>query len=75
MLQRNGVEAVMRKASMLPAAKAFHDLGYKVVLVDFRGSGGSTGEGTTVGYREAEDFVKARPDEWTTAVKTFLQSR
>lgn len=45
------------KASLLSAAKEFHAFGYATVLVDFRGSGGSTGDTTTVGYREAEDVA------------------
>jgi uncharacterized protein len=45
------------KASALGAAKAFHEMGYDVLLVDFRGSGGSRGNDTTIGYREAEDVA------------------
>ena len=47
------------KSSLLGHAKAFHDLGYDVLLVDFRGSGGSRGNDTTLGYREAEDVAAA----------------
>jgi uncharacterized protein len=47
------------KSSLLGHAKAFHDLGYDVLLVDFRGSGGSRGNDTTHGYREAEDVAAA----------------
>jgi hypothetical protein len=47
------------KASLLPAAEAFHELGYDALLVDFRGSGGSDGYATTIGYREADDVAAA----------------
>ncbi len=43
------------KAASLGEAKAFHDLGYACFLVDFPGSGGSDGDLTTLGYREADD--------------------
>lgn len=45
------------KASLLHPAKAFHDLGYSTLLVDFRGSGGSSGSDTTLGMREADDVT------------------
>jgi uncharacterized protein len=48
------------KASLLPVARAFHTLGYSVLLVDSYGSGGSAGNTTSVGYFEAEDVVAAR---------------
>lgn len=47
------------KASLLDEARVFHDLGYAVCLVDFRGSGGSDGTDTTIGVREAEDVARA----------------
>lgn len=43
------------KSSLLAAAKAIHELGAATMLVDFRGSGQSSGSLTTVGYREADD--------------------
>lgn len=43
------------KADLLREAKAFHDLGYPSVLVDFRGSGGSSGRSTSLGYHEADE--------------------
>ncbi|HEY7425730.1 MAG TPA: alpha/beta fold hydrolase [Gemmataceae bacterium] len=46
------------KARLLPEARAFHDLGYACFLVDFRGSGGSDGDRTSVGYHEADDVVR-----------------
>lgn len=47
------------KAALVREARAFHDMGYAVALVDFRGSGGSSGSETTVGVREADDVVAA----------------
>jgi alpha-beta hydrolase superfamily lysophospholipase len=47
------------KARLLPEARAFHDLGYACFLVDFRGSGGSAGDATTIGYREADDVARS----------------
>ena len=47
------------KASLLPAAQAFRELGCDALLVDFRGSGESDGRETTIGYREADDVVAA----------------
>jgi uncharacterized protein len=35
----------------------FHELGYGAVLVDFYGSGGSSGSGTTIGVKEAQDVA------------------
>jgi uncharacterized protein len=42
------------KSSMLDKALVFHELGYNTLLVDFMGSGGSEGNQTTIGYKEAE---------------------
>lgn len=47
------------KAMMLHQARAFYDMGYAVLLVDFRGSGGSSGSDTTLGVREAQDVATA----------------
>jgi alpha-beta hydrolase superfamily lysophospholipase len=47
------------KGQMLPEAQAFHEMGYACFLVDFRGCGGSAGDSTTVGYREADDVAAA----------------
>ena len=44
-----------KKAELLPVAEGFQQLGYRTILVDFPGSGGSEGNDTTVGYREAQD--------------------
>ena len=47
------------KSSTLPEAKAFLKLGCAVLLVDFRGSGGSSESYTTIGFVEAEDVAAA----------------
>ena len=49
----------MDKTGMLDEAGALHDLGYSVLLVDFRGSGGSSEAYTSFGYVEAEDVAEA----------------
>ncbi len=55
-----------RKSSILAEARAFLDQGWSPILVDLRGSGGSSGEVTSIGYHEAKDveasvrFVRAR---------------
>ncbi|MDX9973746.1 MAG: alpha/beta fold hydrolase [FCB group bacterium] len=45
------------KSSLLDESAAFRALGYGTLLVDLRGSGGSTGSVTTLGYREADDVA------------------
>ncbi|MFT4062089.1 MAG: alpha/beta fold hydrolase [Edaphocola sp.] len=47
------------KATMLDKAAIFRNLGYNVLLVDFMGSGGSEGNVTTIGYKEAEQVRTA----------------
>ncbi len=47
------------KSSLLPEALALHELACETLLVDFRGSGGSTGNETTLGVFEADDVRKA----------------
>lgn len=47
------------KSSLLPMAAVFHELGYAALLVDFYGSGGSSGDSTTVGVYEADDVTAA----------------
>jgi alpha-beta hydrolase superfamily lysophospholipase len=42
------------KSSMMDKAEEFLRLGYNTILVDFMGSGGSEGNQTTLGYKEAE---------------------
>jgi alpha-beta hydrolase superfamily lysophospholipase len=52
------------KIQLVPEAEKFYKKGYSVMLVDFYGSGGSTGNSTSVGYHEADDvrasYEKAR---------------
>jgi len=45
------------RASLLAEANVFHELGYSVVLVDFRGSGGSDFNTTTLGFAEAGEVA------------------
>ena len=47
------------KSRLLPEARAFHELGYACFLVDFRGSGESDGDGTSIGYHEADDVARS----------------
>jgi pimeloyl-ACP methyl ester carboxylesterase len=47
------------KATLLPVGRALHELGHPVLLVDFYGSGGSSGDGTTLGYLESRDVAAA----------------
>jgi alpha-beta hydrolase superfamily lysophospholipase len=59
---------VASKSALLSEAKAFHDLGFATMLVDFRGSGGSSGNTTTIGVEEAEDVLAAwhyARDHWS----------
>jgi hypothetical protein len=54
------------KSSMLDKAEVFRRLGYSTLLVDFMGMGGSEGNQTTIGFKEAStvktcvDFLKGR---------------
>jgi len=43
---------------MLPAS-IFNNMGYHTLMVDFRGQGGSSGNSSTLGLREAEDVAYA----------------
>ena len=47
----------VEKSSLLSEAKAFLDIGTSVMLVDFRGSGGSSEFYTTIGVHEASDVA------------------
>ena len=47
------------KTRLLAEAREIHEMGASVLLVDFRGSGGSSGSDTTLGFREAEDVAAA----------------
>ena len=43
------------KSDLLFPAAQFHSLGYEVLLVDFHGSGGSSGKDTGIGFSESKD--------------------
>ncbi|HEV3204442.1 MAG TPA: alpha/beta fold hydrolase, partial [Gemmataceae bacterium] len=43
------------KADLLQEAAGVHEMGYAAFLVDFRGSGGSSGSQTSIGVWEADD--------------------
>jgi len=45
------------KESLIAPAQAFRQEGFRCVLVDFHGSGGSSGRDTTIGWDEAEDVA------------------
>jgi pimeloyl-ACP methyl ester carboxylesterase len=47
------------RATLLEQGQALHDVGFAAFLVDFRGSGGSDGSATTLGYHEAQDVAAA----------------
>ena len=47
------------KSSLLPEARALLEMGFSVLLVDFRGSGDSSESYTTIGFDEAEDVAAA----------------
>jgi alpha-beta hydrolase superfamily lysophospholipase len=47
------------KETLLAQAVAFHEMGYDSLMVDFRGVGGSSGQDTTLGVREAKDVGRA----------------
>ncbi|MEM7713532.1 MAG: alpha/beta hydrolase, partial [Cyanobacteria bacterium P01_A01_bin.68] len=42
---------------LLAPAKVFHNLNYDTLLVDFRGLGASSGNSTTIGFRESKDVT------------------
>lgn len=58
-----------QKSSLLDHAGIFNELGYNTLLVDFSGSGGSTGNTTTIGFTEATqvnqcfEYIKAKGEE------------
>ena len=45
------------KSGNLRYSQEFNRLGYSTLLIDFMGSGGSTGNTTTIGFKEAKDVV------------------
>lgn len=50
------------RSGLLSEAKVFHDLGWDVMMTDFRGSGESEGQVTTIGVAEAMDVAAA--NQW-----------
>lgn len=49
----------VEKSQLVEEAREFRRLGWNVLLVDCRGSGGSSEAYTTIGYREADDVLAA----------------
>jgi len=47
------------KTDVLEEGKSFLNMGYNVLLLDFRGEGSSGGNTCTIGYKEAEDVALA----------------
>ena len=47
------------KDTLIATARILRGLGYRTLLVDFRGAGGSSGTSTTLGVREARDVAIA----------------
>ncbi len=47
------------KSSVLTNAAALHEMGWASILFDFRGSGGSSGDHTTLGFHECHDVAAA----------------
>lgn len=47
------------KSHLMTAADGFAELGYETFLVDFRGSGGSEGRASSLGWHEADDVAAA----------------
>ena len=46
------------KSQLLPDARAFHEMGFEVWMLDFFGSGGSSGHSTSIGFFEADDVKR-----------------
>jgi uncharacterized protein len=47
------------KADLLVPAAELHKMGYDLLLVDFHGSGGSTGQETSIGFNESREVAQA----------------
>ena len=47
------------KSALLDKSKIFNELGYSTLLVDYRGSRGSKGRTTTIGFKEAQEVKLA----------------
>lgn len=45
------------KSKMLDKADVFFEIGYNTLVVDFMGSGGSEGNATTIGFKEAQQVL------------------
>lgn len=45
------------KSTLLSTVRVLYELGYDAFLIDFYGSGGSSGSGTTIGVKEADDVA------------------
>lgn len=50
---------IVSKSAVLSEADAFYNMGYNVLLIDFRGHGNSDGDYCTIGYKEAEEVKLA----------------
>ncbi len=46
------------KSQLLSEAREFHEMGFEVWMLDFYGSGGSSGHSTSIGYFEADDVKR-----------------
>ena len=60
------------KSSMLDKADEFLDLGYSTLLVDFMGAGGSEGNQTTIGFKEAEEVKSCYDYLWAKGEKKIF---
>ena len=47
------------KSDLLAPAAEFHKMGYEVLMIDFHGAGDSSGQETTIGFKESRDVVQA----------------
>lgn len=47
------------KSGLLPQIEQFYGLGFDVLAIDFRGSGGSSGDTCSLGWHESEDVAAA----------------
>jgi alpha-beta hydrolase superfamily lysophospholipase len=60
------------KSSLLGRAQEFQQMGFRTVLVDFMGSGGSEGNTTTIGFAEAEQVNDCLSHFYRPGKKTYL---
>ncbi len=47
------------KSQLVPHAKRIYEMGWNALLIDFYGTGGSEGNESTIGYKEAQDVFTA----------------